>query len=132
MIGVDTNIILRLFDRTDPDQTKAVERLLADSATTDGCLVNPIVLAEFAWTLDRTYRIERKVIADHLDRILEASEFIVPFIDEAIAAARRYRKGPADFADYFFSEINRSLGCGTTVTFDRDAGQDDNFTLLSV
>lgn len=132
MIGVDTNIILRLFDRTDPGQTAAVERLIGDAASEDGCLVNPIVLAEFAWTLDRTYKLERSLIADHLDRILQATEFIVPFIDQAVAAASLYRKGPADFADYLFSEINRSLGCTTTITFDRDAAKDDHFTLLTV
>lgn len=130
MIGLDTNIVLRLFDRSDTRQTDAVEKLLVAPGNADGCLVNPIVLAEFAWTLDRAYRIERAVIADHLERILEAPEFIVPFIDEAEAAVVRYRRGPADFADYFFSEINRSLGCETTITFDRDAAKDDNFTLL--
>ena len=130
MIGLDTNIILRLFDRTDARQTKAVEQLLADETNADGCLVNPIVLAEFAWTLDRTYRQQRAIIADHIDRVLQAPEFIVPFVDEALTAVGRYRNGPADFADYFFSEINRSLGCTTTVTFDRDAGKDDNFTML--
>ena len=132
MIGLDTNIVLRLFDRTDARQTSAVEQLLAAPANADGCLVNPIVLAEFAWTLDRTYEVERAIVADHLERILEAPEFIVPFIDQAERAVTRYRRGPADFADYFFSEINRSLGCDTTVTFDRDAAKDENFTLLSV
>jgi predicted nucleic-acid-binding protein len=131
VIGLDANIIPRLFDRTDAARTRAVERLLGDEANSDGCLVDPIVLAEFAWTLDRTYKLERPVIADDLDRILQASEFIVPIIDQVLAAAARYRNGPADCADYLFSEINRSLGCTTTVTFDRDAGKDDNFTLLT-
>jgi predicted nucleic-acid-binding protein len=128
VIGVDTNIVLRLFDRSDPDQSRAVESLLTDPENADGCLVNPIVLAEFAWTLSRTYRLTRQTIADHLERILEAPEFIVPFLDEASTAVRRYRNGTADFADYFFSEINRSLGCETTLTFDREAARDDNFT----
>jgi predicted nucleic-acid-binding protein len=132
VIGVDTNVILRLFDRSDAAQTAAIERLLEDEANTDGFLVNPIVLAEFAWTLDRSYRLDRATIADHLDRILQASEFIVPFMDEAVAAASRYRDGPADFADYLFSEINHALGCTTTFTFDRAAGKGDRFTLLTV
>ncbi len=127
MIGLDTNVVLRLFDRTDPGQTDAVERVVASG----GCLVNPIVLAEFVWTLDRTYKLERRLIAGHVDRILQAPEFIVPFIDEASAAVDRYRDGPADFADYFLSEVNRTLGCATTVTFDRDAAKTANFTLLA-
>ena len=130
MIGIDTNVLLRLFDRTDRSQTRTTERLIVDQAE-DGCLLNPIVLAEFAWTLDRTYKVTRGVIADHIDRILEAPEFIVPFADEAAAAANRFRGGPADFADYFFAEINHTLGCTTTMTFDRDAAKDDLFTLLA-
>ena len=132
MIGVDTNIVLRLFDRGEPAQTAAAERLFADATNADGFLLNPIVLVELAWTLDRTYKLDRETIADHLDRILQASEFVVPFVDEAVAAASRYRAGPADFADYFFAEINHALGCTTTVTFDRAAAKDDRFTLLTV
>ena len=130
MIGVDTNVILRLFDRTDTKQTKAVERLLAGAAGREGCLVNPIVLAELVWTLDRVYRLDRRLIGEHLDRILQAPEFIVPFSDEALGALSRFHREPADFADYYLWEINRSLGCSTTVTFDRDAAESENFTLL--
>jgi predicted nucleic-acid-binding protein len=119
-----------LFDRSDRSQTHAVERLIAEQRQ-EGCLLNPIVLCEFAWTLDRTYKVDRGIIADHIDRILEAPEFIVPFADEAAAAADRLRSGPADFADYFFAEVNSTLGCTTTVTFDRDAAKDVRFTLLA-
>lgn len=131
MIGLDTNVLLRLFDRSDRAQTTAAERLIAEQGQ-EGCLLNPIVLSEFAWTLDRTYKVGRGIVADHIDRILEASEFIVPFADEAAAAADRFREGPADFADYFSAEINRTLGCTTTITFDRDAAKHkQSFTLLA-
>ena len=130
MIGIDTNILLRLFDRSDARQTRAAERLIEGEAER-GCVLNPIVLAEFAWTLDRTYKVARGIVADHIERILEAPEFIVPFADEASVAADRFRQGPADFADYFFGEINRTLGCTSTMTFDRDAAKDECFTLLA-
>ena len=128
MIGLDTNVMLRVFEGSDAAQTRRAEQTIKQES--EACLINPIVLCEFAWTLDRTYAVERPVIADHLDRILQAPEFIVPFDAAATAAVGRYRKGPADFADYYLSEINRALGCTTTATFDRDAGKDENFTLL--
>lgn len=130
MIGLDTNVMLRVFERGDPGQTRSAEEAIKSQS--EGCLINPIVLSEFVWTLDRTYEVDRAIIADHLERILHAPEFIVAFHAEATAAVGRYRKGPADFADYYLSEINRSLGCTTTATFDRDAGKDENFTLLKV
>jgi predicted nucleic-acid-binding protein len=121
VIGLDTNIILRLFDFTDAKQSAAVERLF-ESAEADGTfLLSPIVLSEFAWTLQRTYQKPCGVIADHIERLLQSPECIVPFLHEAVDAVRRYRQGTASFADYFLASINRSLRCGTTLTFDQDA-----------
>ena len=133
MIGLDTNIVLRIFDRTDADQSAAVDALLSSPNSEGSFLLNPIVLSEFAWTLQRTYKKPRDVIADHLDRVLQSPEFIVPFLDEAMDAVRRYRDGPADFADYFLAAINRSLSCEATLTFDKDAAKDgDLYSLLKV
>lgn len=133
MIGLDTRFVLRIFDRTDADQSAAVDTLLSSPNSEGSFLLNPIVLSEFAWTLQRTYKKPRDVVADHLDRVLQSPEFIVPFLDEAIDAARRYRDGPADFADYFLAAINRSLSCETTLTFDKDAAKDDDlYSLLKV
>lgn len=130
MIGLDTNVVLRLFDRSNERQTAESERIVAAEGE-GGCLINPIVLTELVWTLARAYKIDRAAIADHLDRILEAPEFVVPFHAEASLAARSYRSGPADFADYFLAAVNASLGCATTVTFDAAAARNQTFTLLT-
>ena len=132
MRGVDTNIVLRIFDRTDARQSSAVERLIAEAAGSKDLLLNPIVLSELAWTLKRSYKKSRSVIADHLDLLLQSPEFVVPFAVEAADAVRRYREGPADFADYLLAAINRASGCRSTLTFDQDAADDDQFTLLKV
>jgi predicted nucleic-acid-binding protein len=131
VIGLDTNIILRIFDQTDAKQSAAVVRLLETEDADGSFLLNPIVLSEFAWTLQITYKKPRDVIADHLERLLQSPEFIVLFLDEASEAVRRYRDGPADFADYFLAAVNRSMGCGTTLTYDEDAAADTElFSLL--
>jgi predicted nucleic-acid-binding protein len=130
VIGLDTNIILRLFDVTEAKQSAAVERLFGSTEADGAFLLNPIVLSEFAWTLQRTYKKPRGVVADHIERLLQSPECIVPFLDEAVDALRRYRHGSSSFADYFLAAINRSLGCGTTLTFDRDAAEDREFFSL--
>jgi len=131
VIGLDTNIILRLFDVTDAKQSAAVEQLFATAESDGRLLLNPIVLSEFAWTLQRTYKRPRGVIADHIERLLQSPECIVPFLDEAVDAVGRYRLGSASFADYFLAAINRSLGCGSTLTFDQDAAEErELFSLL--
>ena len=52
MIGLDTNVLLRLGDDDEPVQRdRARARVRSQGA--NGCFVNAIVLAEFAWTLTR-------------------------------------------------------------------------------
>jgi predicted nucleic-acid-binding protein len=120
MIGLDTNVLLRLGDDREPDQRDRA-RALVGSQGDSGCFVNPIVLSEFAWTLTRIYKLPRADVAARIALILEAPEFVVASLDEASRAVHRFRRGPADFADYFLAEINTSAGCATTATFDRDA-----------
>jgi predicted nucleic-acid-binding protein len=120
MIGLDTNVLLRLGDDDEPhqrDQARAIVR----SQGANGCFVNAIVLAEFAWTLTRSYKLSRGDAAARIAVILESPEFVVASLDEASRAVQRFRVGPADFSDYFLAEINASAGCAMTATFDRDA-----------
>jgi predicted nucleic-acid-binding protein len=120
MIGLDTNVLLRLGDDREPDQRDRA-RALVGSQGTNGCFVNAIVLSEFAWTLTRIYKLSRADVAARIALILEAPEFVVASLAEASRAVQRFRSGPADFADYFLAEINNSAGCAATATFDRDA-----------
>lgn len=120
MIGLDTNVLLRLGDADEPVQRDRA-RALVRSQGANGCFVNAIVLAEFAWTLTRSYKLSRGDTAARIAVILESPEFVIANLDEASRAVERFRKGPADFADYFLAEINISAGCATTATFDRSA-----------
>ena len=117
MIGLDTNVLLRLGDDKEPVQ-KAQAIALIRSSGAAGSYVNSIALTEFAWTLARTYKLSRREIADRIAIVLEAAEFVVAHAELALG---RYRAGPADFADYFLGEINCSEGCDATASFDGDA-----------
>jgi predicted nucleic-acid-binding protein len=120
MIALDTNVVLRMLDVTDPEQRARADALVRAQGL-GGCFINAIVLCEFAWTLGRAYRRQREEIAERLEVLLEAPEFLISEPEEAARALARYRDGPADFADYFLAEINRSAGCANTATFDEDA-----------
>jgi predicted nucleic-acid-binding protein len=118
VIGLDTNVLLRTVDQSDPAQSRAVDALLSERALRPR-FVNLVVLCEFAWTLDRTYKRAREEIAERLSHVLEAPEFEVERSELAERALSRYRGGRADFADYVLAEVNREAGCRTTLTFDR-------------
>ena len=52
MIGIDTNILLRLWLDDDPAQNKRIDALLAEHGSTpESLLVTDVVLAEAVWTL---------------------------------------------------------------------------------
>ena len=85
------------------------------------CLINPIVLAEFAWTLARVFRLNRGEVARLIDTVLSADDLDVPFRISALRALDSYRNGKADFPDYLLAEINAELGCISTATFDAAA-----------
>ena len=120
MIGLDTNALLRLGDDDEPHQRDRA-RALVRSQGANGCFVNALVLAEFAWTLTRSYKLSRADTAARIAVILESPEFVIASLDKASRAIQRFRDGPADFADYFLAEINTTAGCAMTATFDRDA-----------
>ncbi len=120
MIGIDTNVLLRLGDAAAPEQRERALALVR-AQNRGGCFINSIVLTEFVWTLRRSLKMTRAAVTHRLEILLDAPEFVVDKAAEATRALASYRSGPADFSDYFLAEINRSAGCATTATFDDDA-----------
>jgi predicted nucleic-acid-binding protein len=129
MIRIDTNVLLRFFEADDDAaQTAAARRLVRDEAPV---FVNPIVLAEFAWTLRKLFRLDRAAVCRRLAGIVEADEFRLAYPDAIGRAVKQYEKGPADFSDYLIGELNAVFGCHTTLTFDKDAAKNYAFRHLS-
>lgn len=120
MIGIDTNVLLRLGDDLEPGQRGRALALIRSQGF-GGCFVNGIVLCEFSWTLRQSYKMTRSEVAARLGVLLELPELVIASPQEAERALHRFRQGPADFADYYLAEINRSAGCASTATFDSDA-----------
>jgi len=59
VIRLDANVLVRLFLEDNPAQCGRARRFV-DAATADEpCLVNPVVLAEFAWTLAKKMKRKR-------------------------------------------------------------------------
>jgi len=121
MIGLDTNVLLRLFVEDDPAQSERARQFVSAAAADEPCVVNPVVLAEFAWTLARNFKKKRHEVAGLIEGVLSMDDLDVPFRHAAHGAVAAYRSGKADFPDYLLAEINLEFGCASTATFDRDA-----------
>lgn len=131
MIGIDTNVLLRLLVGDEAKQaTAARTAILERCSPEEPGYVRHIVLVELAWTLTRAYGFPRDRIADAIERILETSQLDVESSNDVIAALQDYRRGPADFADCLLARANLTSGCSHTVTFDRKATKLPGFELL--
>ena len=51
MIGLDTNVLLRLFVEDDVGQNERARRHVRAAIAHEPCLINSVALAEFAWAL---------------------------------------------------------------------------------
>ena len=121
MIGLDTNVLLRLFIEDDPAHCKYA-RDFVDLATADEpCFINSVVLAEFAWALAKKMNRKRSEVGRLIEEVLSADDLDVPQRRAAERALGAYHAGNGDFPDYFLAEINLELGCATTATFDKAA-----------
>ncbi|HLJ72025.1 MAG TPA: type II toxin-antitoxin system VapC family toxin [Roseiarcus sp.] len=128
MIGLDTNVLLRVFIEDDPAQSERARRLVRRATAEGRVLINSIVLSEFAWTLARTFKLGRLEIARLLAELLSADDLEFERREAAKAALDAYRAGEADFPDYYLAEVNAGLGCASTATFDRAALKHSRFS----
>jgi len=132
MIGIDTNILLRLVVADDPKQAVAARDFIFENCNSDEPgYVSHIVLVELAWTLARAYGFRRSRIADAMEQILETTQLDVDSSSDVSAAVKDYRAGSADFADCLIARTNISSGCEHTITFDRKAARLPGFKLLA-
>ena len=132
MIGIDTNLLLRLFVGDDTNQAVAARDFIRDncSAEEPGYVCH-IVLVELVWTLAKAYGFTRDRIAAAIEQLLETTQLDVESPNDVTAAIKDYRNGTADFADCLLMRANVTAGCTHTVTFDRKAAKLTGFRLLT-
>lgn len=128
MIGIDTNILLRLLEQDDdPAQTAAAREFVRREGKV---FINPVVMVEFVWVLRSSFELDRASIYTRLKRLVAAPEFGMAFPEATERAVALYGNGSADFADCLMGELNRALGCDSTMTFDKKASKTPAFKSL--
>ena len=122
MIGLDTNVLVRLLAQDHPEQTRKAHKLIREECTESApAFVNLIVLAETVWVLERSFDYRIPEICHALERLLQVREIEVQAPDEVWAALSAYREQGAGFSDALIDAVNRLEGCKSTVSFDKQA-----------
>jgi predicted nucleic-acid-binding protein len=129
MIGVDTNVLVRIFASDDAPQAASAIRVI-DESKPDQPFVNVVVLAEFAWTMRRAYKWEDDWIRQALNRIVRHPALTIQHRASVLEAITDSNTSIHLFADRLIATLNLNAGCETTLTFDQEAAASPGFRLL--
>lgn len=121
VIGIDTNIIVRLLTRDDPVQFDAAVSLVKASSAAAPLFVNPMVIAETVWVLERVYKVDSPVARHQVAGLLGTVEIRVPETLRMENWEQWFMSSHPGFSDVIIADINRANGCEKTMTFDRKA-----------
>lgn len=120
MIGIDTNVLLRLLLDDDPSQVRRA-RQAASSAEAAGqpLFVNDVVLTETVWTLGSRYDATKSELIETLRSLLDNAR--LAFENRAVLseAVVGFERSSAGFSDCLIIAKNAAAGCSHTATFDR-------------
>jgi predicted nucleic-acid-binding protein len=124
MIGLDTNVLVRLLVADDERQFERARRLIQSEAVRgEPVLISHLVLLECEWVLRSRYSLPRDAILGAFSGLLDSME--VRIEDEASVEEALYvwKDSGADFADCLIAAKYRSLGCSATLSFDARAAR---------
>lgn len=122
MIGLDTDVIVRLLVADDATQHAAARRIVSGLTPDRPGFMSMVTVVEVAWVLGRSYAVPATQLHDLLDELTGVSNLRIERTHLVGRAITRARAG-ADFADALIGEIAHDAGCSEVVTFDRRAAQ---------
>ena len=126
MRAVDTNVLIRLIVRDDPDQVQRAEAFIAP-----GAWISHLVLAEAVWVLGSVYNLSGNGIATAVGMLMEHDQLALQDRDVVEKALQDFKKHPSiGFADYLIVQIARKLGHRPIGTFDRSMSRPDDVSRL--
>jgi predicted nucleic-acid-binding protein len=120
MIGIDTNILLRLWLDDDPAQSARIDLLLAEHGGLPGSLlVTDVVLVEAVWTLRSAFEQDKHAQLIAVRSLLEETAFAFEDREAVADALSLFDAGSCGFADCLVVAKHARHGCDFTATFDR-------------
>lgn len=120
MIGIDTNILLRLWLNDDPARNRRIDALLAAHGGMPGSLlVTDVVLVEAAWTLKSAFDQDKHAQSLAVRSVLEETAFASEDREAVSAALGLSEAGSCGFADCLVVAKHARHACDFTATFDR-------------
>jgi predicted nucleic-acid-binding protein len=130
MIGLDTNVLVRYVTLDDPDQARAAVRLVDSLTADEPGFISLVVLAELAWVLETSYKLNRAALVRVLETLLESKELLLEQKAVVAQALHSFGRGTAGFVDHLIERRARAAGCTHSFTFDQEAAASAGMRLL--
>jgi len=123
VIGVDTNVLARLFVADDPRQHAAAKVFFAQRTSDDPVFVSTVVVVELAWLLNKTFDYKKADIIAVLTAVLGSPDFVVEHRNVVETALENASSSKAGVADAIIAGVAMIEGARATITFDVDAAK---------
>jgi predicted nucleic-acid-binding protein len=124
VIGVDTNVLARLFVADSPWQHRIAKAFFAQRTSDDPVFVSTLVVAELAWLLNKTFDYKKSDIIAVLNAVLASPDFVLERRDILEVALEIAESSRAGVADAIIAGVAAAEGARSTVTFDKGAARD--------
>jgi len=126
MRALDTNVLVRLIVRDDPDQVARAEAFVET-----GAWVSLLVLAETVWVLQSAYGLDQRRVATVVEMLLDHDRLTLQDEDVVRRAHATFRgEGTVEFSDCLIVETARKAGHRPVGTFDRRLSRVDGTVRL--
>jgi predicted nucleic-acid-binding protein len=124
LLGIDTNVLVRLLVEDDREQTRRARSLVTKAvAGSEAVLVSQLVLLETEWVLRSRYGLGRATILGLFRSLLETVELSIEDESAVEEALFNWNDSACGFSDCLIAARNRQLGCRATATFDVKAAR---------
>jgi len=123
MIGIDTNLLVRLAMQDNPVQCAKVDLFLCGLSRENAGFISLVTLIETVWVLGNRYRRRKPDVMRFLEELLNAPELTLEKELAVSEALTRFRGSSAEFADCLIERLGHHAGCLHTVTFDEGASK---------
>jgi predicted nucleic-acid-binding protein len=123
MIGVDTNVLVRLFVRDNEKQMNAARDLIAERTAEDPAFVSSVVLAELAWVLDKSYGYSDQAIHEAFEWLFDSENIAIERSELMEIALLTARETKADISDAIIVALATDAHSTKVMTFDKTAAK---------
>lgn len=118
MIGIDTNVLVRVCLDDNPEEAEIAKQLLKGLSTQKKLFISSYAILELVWVLKGKGK-SRQQVVELLLTLLDSPGIVVGQREVLLTALEYYQRGKADFGDYMILAEGEANHTHYLATFDK-------------